>query len=244
MCNRWLHSAKTLAVDGRRGTRCADREAYDSKTSRTSAATSASTWPNATTSRPSRWSFERDGSDLRLRPGLSARARDRRTAVAAVPQYRGWLKSGELDPDDGQHDGLRRHRGRHPAMTASSSTSRRSCIERYGALNLASNLLASGLPARIESKNAKVVHAAGEGIRSADQGREDPPYRAVSFLTWQVSNVCCRAAARWLAAADERNRRDHRTRSTRSTRSCWRCRRCCRRRPTPMQEPRIVFLEA
>ena len=29
-------------------------------------------------------------------------------------------------------------------------------IERFGALNLASNLLATGLPARVESKNAKI----------------------------------------------------------------------------------------
>ena len=62
-------------------------------------------------------------------------------------------------------------------------------IERYGALNLASNLLTAGLPARIESKNAKVFTAPAKELEArinAGQIR----HAGSAFLTWQVSNVC------------------------------------------------------
>ena len=50
-------------------------------------------------------------------------------------------------------------------------------IERYGALHLAANLTADGLPARIEGEERESVHRAGEGARGAHQGAAAPAHR-------------------------------------------------------------------
>jgi phage terminase large subunit-like protein len=63
-------------------------------------------------------------------------------------------------------------------------------IERYGALNLASNLLASGLPATIESKNAKVFTVPAKEFEARIKAGK-LRHTGSSFLTWHVSNVCC-----------------------------------------------------
>ena len=113
-------------------------------------------------------------------------------------------------------------------------------IERYGALHLAANLAAAGLPARVESKNAKVFTAAGEGPRSAHQGAAAAAYRQLVSDLAGLERLR-RAAPGWLAAADEGRRRCRRTRSTRSTRSCWRCSAMLATPTTPAYEPRHLF---
>jgi phage terminase large subunit-like protein len=106
----------------------------------------------------------------------------------AVPEYVAWLRSGELTPTPGN-------------MTDYSiieADIRELCdtfevqaivLERYGALNLAANLANSGLPARIESKNAKVFTAPAKELEArVKAGRFR--HTGSSFLTWQASNVC------------------------------------------------------
>jgi phage terminase large subunit-like protein len=108
--------------------------------------------------------------------------------VRAVPEYRAWLESGELEETYGEmtdyariEDYIRECCKRFDVQGV--------VIERYGALHLVANLSNDGLPAVIESKNAKVF---------------TPPYKELvarlktkrfrhagsSFLRWQASNVC------------------------------------------------------
>ena len=62
-------------------------------------------------------------------------------------------------------------------------------LERFGALNLAANLSRDGLPARIETKNAKVFTPPAKELEArvkAGHFRHD----GNTFLKWQASNVC------------------------------------------------------
>jgi phage terminase large subunit-like protein len=132
--------------------------------------------------------FERDGQIVVFVKGylpemvIAERAR-------AVPEYRAWLKSGELIPTAGNMTdyGVIETDIREACATFDVADI---VIERYGALHLASNLAGSGLPARIESKNTKVFTAPAKELEArirAGKIRHD----GNSFLTWQISNVCC-----------------------------------------------------
>ena len=215
-------------------------DANCSRTSSTSPAGSASTSPNATTSPPSRsassativvYVFVRG-----YLPALVVTERAR-----AVPAYtRVGRRRGELVVTDGQPDRLSDHRSRPER--------RLRAVRREGHRDRALRRAApGGEPRRRRPAGARReqeregVHPAGERARGAHQGAAAAAYRASSFLTWQVSNVCVerRRDGSLLPTKDAADER--RTRSTRSTRCCWRSRRCWRRRPTPAYEPRMFF---
>ena len=102
-------------------------------------------------------------------------------------------------------------------------------IERFGALHLASNLLTSGLPARIEARTRKCLRPRRRNSKRASRrGKLRHTGSVVSDVANQ-SNVCVerRRDGSLLPTKDAPMRR---TRSTRSMRCCWRSRRCCRRR--------------
>jgi len=111
-----------------------------------------------------------------------------RERAQAVPAYRQWVADGELIVTDGNMTD-------YPTIEADL---RADCdrfdvkdivIERFGALHLAANLTTSGLPAYIESKNAKVFTPPAKEfeIRVKTQQLR---HTGKSFLTWQVSNAC------------------------------------------------------
>ena len=185
MCNRWLHSAKSwLSMPA--WDRCADR-----------------------TLTLADFAHERCfvGVDLAERDDIAAVAlafqREDLIYVfvrgylpelvineraRAVPEYRQWLRDGELIPTSGNMTDY----------AVIETDIRKDCedfdvteivIERYGALNLASNLLASGLPARIESKNAKVFTAPAKELETRIRAGK-LRHTGSSFLKWQSSNVC------------------------------------------------------
>lgn len=186
MCNRWLHSAKSwLSMPA--WDRCADRtltlEAFAHErcfigvdlAERDDIAAVA-------------LAFQRE--DLiyvfvrGYLPELVINDRSR-----AVPEYRQWLRDGELIPTSGNMTDY----------AVIESDIRKDCedydvaeivIERFGALNLASNLLASGLPARIESKNTKVFTTPAKELEARIRAGK-LRHTGSSFLKWQVSNVCC-----------------------------------------------------
>jgi phage terminase large subunit-like protein len=62
-------------------------------------------------------------------------------------------------------------------------------IERFGALHLAATLAAAGLPARIETKNAKTFTPPAKDLEARIKARQ-LLHTGSSFLTWQVSNCC------------------------------------------------------
>ncbi len=106
----------------------------------------------------------------------------------AVPEYRAWLHSGELTPTPGNMTDY----------AVIEADLRQYCkdfdvaeivIERYGALNLASNLSNDGLPALIESKNAKVFTAPARELEARIKAGK-LRHAGSSFLKWQISNVC------------------------------------------------------
>lgn len=106
----------------------------------------------------------------------------------AVPEYRAWMQSGELTPTPGNmtdyatiEADIRTFCGQVDVHEI--------VIERYGALNLASNLLTAGLPARIESKNAKVFTAPAKELEARIRAGKWR-HTGSSFLRWQMSNVC------------------------------------------------------
>jgi phage terminase large subunit-like protein len=107
----------------------------------------------------------------------------------AVPAYRQWLEAGELIATSGNMTDY----------AIIEADIRKDCesfdvagivIERYGALHLASNLTADGLPATIESKNAKVFTAPAKELEARIRAGKIR-HAGSAFLTWQVSNVCC-----------------------------------------------------
>jgi phage terminase large subunit-like protein len=106
----------------------------------------------------------------------------------AVPAYRQWVADGELVVTDGN-------------MTDYATIEadiRADCerfdvkdivIERYGALHLAANLSGTGLPAYVESKNAKVFTPPAKDLEVRVKTRQIR-HPGTSFLTWQISNAC------------------------------------------------------
>jgi phage terminase large subunit-like protein len=111
-----------------------------------------------------------------------------RERAQAVPAYRQWVADGELVVTDGNMTD-------YPTIEADL---RADCerfdvkdivIERYGALNLAANLTTSGLPAYIESKNAKTFTPPAKELEVRVK-TQTIRHTGSSFLTWQVSNAC------------------------------------------------------
>lgn len=116
-------------------------------------------------------------------PALVVRERARK-----VPEYLLWVRSGELVLTDGDmtdyptiETELRELCKRFDVQAIT--------IERYGALNLAANLVQAGLPAVVESKNAKVFTPPAKELEARIKaGRLR--HTGSSFLKWQASNVC------------------------------------------------------
>jgi len=105
-----------------------------------------------------------------------------------VPEYRAWVQSGELVTTDGNmidyaviEADIRHFCQRFDVAEI--------VIERYGALNLADNLSNSGLPARIESKNAKVFTPPAKELEARIKAQKIR-HGGSSFLKWQISNAC------------------------------------------------------
>lgn len=105
-----------------------------------------------------------------------------------VPEYRAWVKTGELVTTPGNMTD-------YPTIEADIRSwcdqfdVRSIVIERYGALNLAANLSNSGLPAYLESKNAKVFTPPAKDLEArVKAGRF--AHAGSTFLKWQASNVC------------------------------------------------------
>src|SRR5207249_12323672 len=105
----------------------------------------------------------------------------------AVPEYRMWVKLGDLTLTPGNMTDY----------ATVESDIRQLCdrfdvkaivIERYGALHLAANLSNSGLPARIESKHPKVFTAPAKELEARINARKFR-HTGSSFLKWQASNV-------------------------------------------------------
>jgi phage terminase large subunit-like protein len=106
----------------------------------------------------------------------------------AVPAYLEWVQAGELVVTDGNmtdyatiEADLRKDCERFDVQDL--------CIERFGALHLASNLTTDGLPARIEGKNSKVFTAPAKELEARIKAAQ-LRHPGTSFLTWQISNVC------------------------------------------------------
>ena len=62
-------------------------------------------------------------------------------------------------------------------------------IERYGALHLAANLASTGVPVRLEHKNAKVFTPPAREFEARLKARR-LRHTGSSFLTWGVLNCC------------------------------------------------------
>jgi phage terminase large subunit-like protein len=105
-----------------------------------------------------------------------------------VPEYRRWVESGELVLTDGNFTDYNLIEADIRTLCAAFDV-REIVIERYGAVAMAANLANDGLPARIESKNAKIFTPPSlelEGRIRAGKIR----HAGTSFLRWQVSNCC------------------------------------------------------
>jgi phage terminase large subunit-like protein len=105
-----------------------------------------------------------------------------------VPQYLAWVQSGELVTTDGDMTDYAVIEQDIRDLCARFDV-QRIVIERYGALHLAGNLSNSGLPAVIESKNAKVFTTPSKELEvRVRAGRLR--HTGSTFLKWQASNVC------------------------------------------------------
>jgi phage terminase large subunit-like protein len=106
----------------------------------------------------------------------------------AVPEYRVWLQRGELIATSGNLTD-------YPTIEADLRKDCETfdvqdiCIEKYGALNLAANLSASGLPVRLEGKHAKTFTPPAKELEARVKACQ-LRHPGTSFLTWQVSNAC------------------------------------------------------
>jgi len=106
----------------------------------------------------------------------------------AVPEYRAWLQSGELRATPGNLTD-------YPTIEADL---RQDCatfdvqdlvIEKYGALQLGSSLLADGLPVRLEAKHVKTFTPPAKELEARVRAQQ-LRHPGTSFLTWQISNTC------------------------------------------------------
>lgn len=106
----------------------------------------------------------------------------------AVPEYRAWVQSGELVTTPGNMTDYATIETDLRAFCTQFDVAE-IIIERYGALNLAGNLSNDGLPARIESKNAKVFTPPAKELEARVKAGKIR-HGDSSFLKWQISNVC------------------------------------------------------
>lgn len=105
-----------------------------------------------------------------------------------VPEYRRWVESGELILTDGNFTDYSRIEADLRALCDTFDV-RDLVIERYGAVAMAANLANDGLPARIESKNAKVFTPPSLELEARIKAGK-VRHGGSSFLTWQISNCC------------------------------------------------------
>jgi phage terminase large subunit-like protein len=185
ICNRWLHSASTwLPIAAWH--RCADGELTPQDFEHEPCFIGVDLAERDDIAAVA-LAFQRDGIVYVFvrgyLPSLAVHERER-----AVPAYRDWIKSGELIVTDGNLTD-------YPTIEADLKADAEKfdvkdiCIERFGALNLAANLAAAGLPARVESKNGKVFTPPARDLEARIKARQ-LRHTGSSFLTWQVSNVC------------------------------------------------------
>ncbi len=106
----------------------------------------------------------------------------------AVPEYRAWVQSGELITTPGNLTDYAVIEADIRAWCAQFDV-QAIVLERYGALNMASNLTASGLPASIESKNAKTFTTPAKDLEARVKAKKFR-HTGSTFLKWQASNVC------------------------------------------------------
>lgn len=106
----------------------------------------------------------------------------------AIPEYRAWLLTGDLEQTPGDmtdyiriEEDIRADCQRFDVQSI--------VIERYGALHLAANLIADGLPARLETKNAKTFTTPTKEILARLIAKRFR-HTGCTFLRWQASNVC------------------------------------------------------
>ena len=106
----------------------------------------------------------------------------------AVPEYRRWVETGALVLTPGNLTD-------YPTIEADIKADcarfdvKEIVFERFGAMHLAANLAAAGLPARVESKNAKVFTPPARDLEARIKAKQ-LRHTGSSFLTWQVSNTC------------------------------------------------------
>lgn len=105
----------------------------------------------------------------------------------AVPEYLEFVRCGELITTDGDltdlariEEDVRRHCDDFDVQSI--------VVERFGGLHLTANLSADGLPARLESKNAKTFTQPAREMEARVRARR-LRHSGSSFLRWQVSNV-------------------------------------------------------
>lgn len=106
----------------------------------------------------------------------------------AVPLYREFVKTDDLVATDGDFTDHRRIeediRGWCKRFEVQAIV-----IERYGALHMTANLAEAGLPARVESKNARVFTPPAKDFEARIRSKRFRHTGCV-FLRWQASNVC------------------------------------------------------
>jgi len=185
ICNRWLHSASTWlsmpAWDA-----CADRALMLDDFKREPC------WIGADLAERDDIAavalvFQRDGVlYLFVKGYLPEQVVTERSRV--VPEYRAWVQSGELVTTPGN---MTDHRVIEADIRGwcEQFDVRSIVIERYGALQLAANLCETGLPARIESKNAKTFTTPAKELEARIKAKQIR-HSGSTFLKWQISNAC------------------------------------------------------
>jgi len=184
-CNTWLHAASTwLSVEG--WNKCADRTLSLEQFKHEPCWIGVDLAERDDISAVALCFRKNDAHVVFVRGYLPALVVSERSRT--VPQYLEWVRSGEL----------RTTPGNMTDYSIIEADIREDCetfdvreivIERYGALNLAANLSASGLTVRLEQKVAKTFTAPSKELEArikAGQMR----HPGTSFLTWQISNCC------------------------------------------------------
>jgi phage terminase large subunit-like protein len=186
LCCRWLHSARSwLSVQA--WDRCADT------TLTIDAFTGERAWIAVDLAERDDIAaaaavFERDGLFYAFVRGylpelvVNERAR-------AVPEYRAWVKSGELITTPGNLTDYATIEADVRAWCRQFDV-QAIVLERYGAMNMAANLCADGLPASIEGKSAKTFTTPAKELEARVKAHRFR-HNGSSFLKWQASNVCC-----------------------------------------------------
>jgi phage terminase large subunit-like protein len=106
----------------------------------------------------------------------------------AVPEHRAWVQTSELITTPGNLTDLRIIETDMRTVCEQFDV-RSIVVERFGALQLAANLCDSGLPARLESKNAKTFTTPARELEARIKAKQIR-HNGSTFLKWQVSNCC------------------------------------------------------